>query len=107
MAGYDAYPTKKQRQSYHRHHTLRVKQQSLAGTEPALLAHLPLLDDAGSPSPDPGPKPVGRSEIEGFLDHSIISVCQEVAAREGFANSSIDTWALETFRGHVEECMRG
>jgi hypothetical protein len=106
MANYDAHPPKKQRQFYHRHHTLQFKQQNLAGTEPALVAQLPLLDEAESSLEDPGPKAVGRSEIDEFLNHSIVSICQQVAAREGFASSSIDSWALEMFRGHVEECMR-
>ena len=106
-ADFDAHPPKKQRQFYHRHHTLQVKQQSVPGIEPALVAQLPLLEEAETLPSDRGPKPVGRSEIDDFLDYSIISICKEVADRDGVTNSSIDSWALEMFRGHVEECMRG
>jgi hypothetical protein len=107
MADYDAHPSKKQRQFYHRHHTLQFKQQSLTGTEPALFGQLPPLEEAEPASSDHGPKPVGRSEIDDFLIHSLVSICEKVAIRDGIQNSSIDTWALETFRGCVEECMIG
>ncbi len=106
MADYDSHPPKKQRQFYHRHHTLQFKQKSLAGTEPVLIAQLSPPGEAETSPSDRGPKPVGRSGIDVFLDHSIISICEQVATREGITNPSIDSWALEMFRGHVEECMK-
>lgn len=107
MADYNAHPSKKQRQFYHRHHTLQFKQQSLPGTESALVGHMSRPDQAEERTSERGPKPVARSQVDDFLDHSIVSICEEVAAKEKIANSSIDTWALEIFRGCVEECMRG
>lgn len=107
VAGFNAHPSKKQRQSYGRHHTLQFKQRTLPGTEPTLLGQHPPLDEAEDSNLKRGPKPVGRSQADDFLDYSIISICEEVAARDGIANSAIDTWALETFRGCVEECMTG
>jgi hypothetical protein len=103
----DAHPSKKQRQFYHRHHTLQFKQQSLPGVEPALFAQVPLLGDVEGAASEGLPKPIGRSQVDDFLDRSIISICEEVAARDGITDSSIDTWALERFRGCVEECMAG
>jgi hypothetical protein len=75
--------------------------------EPALFAQVPLLDDAEGAASEGLPKPVGRSQVDDFLDRSIISICEEVAARDGITDSSIDTWALERFRACVEECMAG
>lgn len=107
MVEHDAHPSKKQRHFYHRHHTLRFKQQSIPATEPSLIGQLAPFDQAEDANPERSPKPVGRSHVDEFLDHSIIAICEEVAARDGYTNSSIDTWALEMFRGCVEECMVG
>lgn len=107
MANYDAHPSKKQRQLYHRHHTLQFKQQSIPGIEPALIGQIPLFDQAEDTDVEQGPKAIGRSQVDDFLDHSIVSICEQVAARDGFAHATVDTWALEMFRGCVEECMRG
>lgn len=108
MADYNPHPSKKQRQLYHRHHTLQFKQQGLPGTEPAIVRQLPILQQPGEgEQSERGLKPIGRSQIDDLLDHSIVSICEEVAARERITHSSIDIWALETFRGCVEECMRG
>jgi hypothetical protein len=107
MADYDAPASKKQRQFYHRHHSLQFKQQSLPGTEPALVGQLASPGQGEDRALERSLKPAGRSQVDDFLDNSIISICEEVAARDGIVNSSIDRWALETFRGVVEECMRG
>jgi hypothetical protein len=72
-----------------------------------LLGDIPTLDQADGTTLGLGPRPVGRSQIDDFLHHSIVSIWEQVAAREGITNSSIDTWALEMFRGCVEECMMG
>jgi hypothetical protein len=107
MADYDAPASKKQRQFYHRHHSLQFKQQTLPGTEPALVGHLRSASQGEDGGSERSPKPVGRSQVDDFLDHSIISICEKVAARDGIVNPSIERWALETFRAAVEECMRG
>lgn len=108
MADYDPHPSKKQRQFYHHHHTLQFKQQGLPCTEPTIVRQLPIVQQPGEDEQtEPDLKPIGRSQIDDLLDHSIVSICEEVAARDGITRSSIDTWALETFRGCVEECMRG
>jgi len=107
VADYNAPASKKQRQFYHRHHSLQFKQQSLLGTEPALVGQLNFPGQGEDIALERSPKPAGRSQVDDFLDHSIVSICKEVAAREGIVSSSIDIWALETFRGVVEECMSG
>ena len=107
MANCDSHPSKKQRQFYHRHHTLHFKQQSLPGTEPALSGHIASPEQEEGAMLEGGPKPVGRSQVDDILDRSIVSICEEVAASGGITGSSIDTWTLEMFRGCVEECMTG
>lgn len=104
-ADIDAHPLKKRRQFYHRHHALQLKQQSLPGTEPALFGQVPPPDHKEETGSDCGQTLAGRSQIDGFLEHSIVSICEDVVARDGIANAAIETWALETFKGCVEECM--
>ena len=119
------HPAKRLRRPYTHHHAFRFKQQSLPGTEPTLHARQTIStvdnsrDATGvSTSSNGVTVTAGPSQVEEYLDHTIILICEGVVADEIDSGSesvgqglnvagqeAIDTWALEIFRGCVEECM--
>ena len=98
-------PSKKARISYHRHHSFHFKQQNLPGTEPALLGQVPTAYEENETTSPHRSAPSGQSEVDDFLNHSILSICQQVAVRDGIPGPRIESWALEQIRSAAEECM--
>lgn len=78
-------PSKRLKQTYHRHHTLRFKPQDVPGGEPSLLE---------------------QDTLDKLLIESIKTICEEQAIKEDLDDPVIEAPALQSFRYAVEECMR-
>jgi hypothetical protein len=80
----DVHPSKKRRQSYHRHHSLRSKPQIVPLAEPAIIE---------------------QQSLDKLLVDAIKVICEEQGARRGVQDPVIESLALEAFRNATEECL--
>ena len=78
------HPSKKRRQSYYRHHSLRSKPQIVPLTEPAIIE---------------------QQSLDKLLVDAIKVICEEQGARRGVQDPVIESLALEAFRNAAEECL--
>lgn len=84
MPEHDLHPSKKQRQTYHRHHSIHYKPQTVPAAEPAIIE---------------------QHALDKLLIDAIKVICEEQGARDGVQNSVIESLALEAFRNATEECL--
>lgn len=82
MSEFGQRPTKKLKQSYHRHHSLAHRPQTRPAGEPAILQ---------------------QEDVDKLLIDSIKSICEEVQSKEGLGDGEIGSLALEAFRNATEE----
>ena len=81
----DLHPSKKQRQSYQRHHSLHRNPQDIPPAEPAIIQ---------------------QEALDKLLIDAIKVICEEQGARRSVQDSVIESLALEAFRNATEECLQ-
>lgn len=84
MVDGNTHQSKKPRRTYHRHHNLTCKPQSVAAGEPAIIE---------------------QETLDRFLVGAIKVICEEQAAQRGDESLIIESLALEAFRNVAEECL--
>lgn len=82
MSEVDARPTKKPKQSYHHHHSIQYKPQTLPPNEPAILQ---------------------QEALDKLLIGAIKSICEEAQSKDDLGDCEIGSLALEAFRNATEE----
>ena len=80
----DFHPSKKQRQTYRRHHRLQRSPQKIPDGEPVIPQ---------------------QESLDKLLIDAIKVICEEQAVSRGIKDPVIESLALEAFRNAVEECM--
>jgi hypothetical protein len=80
----DLHPSKKPRQSYHRHHILHCKPQAVPAAEPAIIE---------------------QHALDKLLVDAIKVILEEQGAQCGVQNPVIESFALEALRNATEECL--
>jgi len=75
---------KRQRQHYHRHHTLQYRPQKITTSEPALLE---------------------QESLDKLLVDGIKTIVEEQGLRNGIHDPVIESLALEALCNLAEECM--
>ena len=78
----EARPAKKLKQSYHHHHSIRQRPQTLPPSEPAILQ---------------------QEALDKLLIDAIKSICEEAQSKDDLGDCEIGSLALEAFRSATEE----
>lgn len=82
MSELEQRPTKRLKQSYHRHHSINQRPQILPAGEPAILQ---------------------EEALDKLLIDALKSICEEVQEKENLGDCEIGSLALEAFRNATEE----